>query len=94
MAATTSFSASTSSLRASQVQQQGFTYSGSHLTQLPNVDIPFEDLRKRMNEFSLRFDAFIETGRRRVLEEHNEFRAKLSELQGSSLTSLLPERTT
>ncbi|ETN46649.1 uncharacterized protein HMPREF1541_00835 [Cyphellophora europaea CBS 101466] len=81
MAAATAFSTSTSFLRASQSQQQPtYSYSGSHLTQLPSVDIPFEDLRKRMNEFTVRFDAFLEKGRRRVLEEHNEFKAKLSEL--------------
>ena len=83
MAAATAFSTSTSSLRASQSQQPAYSYSNSHLTQLPSVDIPFEDLRKRMNEFSLRFDAFLEKGRRRVLEEHNEFKVRLSELNGT-----------
>lgn len=81
MAAAT-FSTSTSSLRASQSQAPSYNYANSTLTQLPNIDIPFEDLRKRMNEFTLRFDAFLEQGRKRVLNEHNEFKAKLSELQG------------
>lgn len=83
MAAATTFATSTSSLRASQSQQPTFSYAGSHLTQLPSVDIPFEDLRKRMTEFTTRFDAFIEKGRRRVLDEHNDFKAKLSELHGT-----------
>ena len=38
-----------------------------------------------MNEFTLRFDTFLEQGRRRVLNEHNEFKAKLSELQGTHI---------
>ena len=69
-------------MRASQSQQPTFSYAGSHLTQLPTVDIPFDDLRKRMAEFTTRFDAFIEKGRRRVLDEHNDFKARLSELHG------------
>src|SRR5690242_20323335 len=93
MAAATAFSTSTSSLRASQSHQPSYSYAGSHLTQLPNVDIPFEDLRKRMNEFTVRFDAFIEKGRRRVLEEHNDFKAKLSELHGTSSSPLCTSTT-
>lgn len=81
--AAAAFSTSTSSLRASQsVPTSSYSYETSSLTQLPNVNIPFEDLRKRMNDFTLRFDAFLEQGRKRVLNEHNEFKAKLSELQG------------
>ena len=81
-----SFSTSTSSLRGSQSQphpQPAFSYSDSHLTQLPNGEIPFEDLRKRMAEFTVKFDAFIEKGRKRVLEERNDFKARLSELNGT-----------
>jgi hypothetical protein len=53
------------------------------LTQLPNVDFNFDDLRQRMSAFTVKFDAFIERGRKRVLEERNEFREKLGELAGT-----------
>lgn len=35
-----------------------------------------------MADFTVKFDAFIERGRKRVLEERNEFRARLGELGG------------
>jgi kinetochore protein Spc25 len=35
--------------------------------QLPPINFGFDDLRSRMNQFTARFDAFIENGRRRVL---------------------------
>jgi hypothetical protein len=54
------------------------------LTQLPNVDFNFDELRQRMSAFTLKFDAFIERGRKRVLEERNEFRERLGELAGMS----------
>lgn len=86
MAATTShFSASQSDFRTSQSHPnatQTFSYSDSPLTQLPSIDFNFDDLRRRMNDFSTKFDAYIERGRKRVLEERNEFRARLSELNG------------
>ena len=82
--APSAFSTSTSSLRASQSQHaaQPYSYSDSALTQLPSVEIPFDDLRRRMADFTSKFDAFIEKGRKRVLEERNEFKARLSELNG------------
>lgn len=77
-----SFSTSTSSFRASQSQNATLSYSDNPLTQLPTVDFNFEDLRKRMADFTIKFDAFIEQERKRVLEERNEFRARLGELSG------------
>jgi hypothetical protein len=50
--------------------------------QLPSINFGFDDLRSRMNQFTARFDAFIETGRRRVLEERNQFRMNIAELHG------------
>lgn len=87
MAATTgaNFSTSQSDFRTSQCYQNAthtFSYSDSPLTQLPTVDFNFDDLRRRMSEFSTKFDAYIERGRKRVLEERNDFRARLSELNG------------
>lgn len=49
---------------------------------LPSINFGFEDLRNRMAQFSMQFDAFIERGRKQVLEERNQFRINLAELQG------------
>ncbi|KAL2423327.1 putative kinetochore protein SPC25 [Exophiala dermatitidis] len=100
MAATMSqaiFSASTSSFRTSQAQHAPMPYSDDPLTQLPVVDFKFDDLRKRMAEFTVKFDAFIERGRKRVLEERNEFRARLGELheeQRSATTQIASLQST
>jgi kinetochore protein Spc25 len=50
--------------------------------QLPSVNFNFEDLRERMARFTARFDKFIDEGRKRVLEEKNQFRINLTELHG------------
>lgn len=60
-----------------------FSYADSPLTQLPTIDFQFDDLRRRMSEFTSKFDAYIERGRKQVLAERNEFRARLSELNGT-----------
>ncbi|KAK7920366.1 chromosome segregation protein Spc25-domain-containing protein [Apiospora marii] len=49
--------------------------------QLPSINFGFDDLRDRMAKFSARFDTFIELGRKRVLEERNQFRMNVAELQ-------------
>ncbi|KAL1591430.1 kinetochore-associated Ndc80 complex subunit spc25 [Paraconiothyrium brasiliense] len=49
--------------------------------QLPSINFGFEELRSRMNQFTARFDDFIEKGRRRVLEERNQFRVNVAEIQ-------------
>jgi hypothetical protein len=51
---------------------------------LPNVNFGFDDLRDRMNRFTARFDDFIEKGRKRVLEERNQFRINVAEIQGTT----------
>ncbi|OJJ49523.1 hypothetical protein ASPZODRAFT_58779 [Penicilliopsis zonata CBS 506.65] len=48
---------------------------------LPSINFGFDDLRSRMAQFTARFDAFIERGRKQVLEERNQFRINLAELQ-------------
>ena len=53
---------------------------------LPSTDFGFDDLRDRMSKFTQRFDAFIEQGRKRVLEERNSFRMNVAELQGAHLS--------
>ena len=50
---------------------------------LPNINFGFDELRDRMAKFTAKFDAFIEQGRKRVLEERNQFRMSLAELQGT-----------
>lgn len=51
--------------------------------QLPSINFGFEDLRMRMAQFSAKFDAFIERGRKQVLEERNQFHVNMAEYQGS-----------
>ena len=51
---------------------------------LPSVNFGFEDLRERMARFTVRFDEFIENGWKRVLEERNQFRMNVAELQGKT----------
>jgi len=53
---------------------------------LPSIDFGFDDLRDRMAKFTAKFDAFIEQGRKRVLEERNQFRMNVAELQGKQNT--------
>jgi kinetochore protein Spc25 len=49
---------------------------------LPNINFGFEELRDRMAKFTVRFDTFIEQGRKRVLEERNQFKMNVAELHG------------
>lgn len=50
---------------------------------LPSANFGFEELRERMTKFTLRFDAFIEKERKRVLDERNQFRKAAAEVQGN-----------
>lgn len=54
----------------------------SMVDQLPNINFGFDDLRDRMAKFTTKFDAFIEQGRKHVLEQRNQFRMDVAELQG------------
>ena len=49
---------------------------------LPSIDFGFNDLRERMAQFTVRFDEFIERGRKRVMEERNQFRLSIADLEG------------
>ncbi len=49
---------------------------------LPSVNFGFDELRERMNRFTVRFDEFIDKGRKRVLEDRNQFRMNIAELMG------------
>ncbi|GAB7350918.1 hypothetical protein MBLNU459_g1430t1 [Dothideomycetes sp. NU459] len=50
---------------------------------LPSISFGFDDLRDQMARFTARFDDFIERGRKRVLEERNQFRMNMAEVQES-----------
>ncbi|TPX07844.1 uncharacterized protein E0L32_010419 [Thyridium curvatum] len=59
--------------------------------QLPSINFGFDELRDRMAKFTAKFDAFIEQGRKRVLEERNQFRMNVAELQAAaSLSHIFP----
>ena len=49
---------------------------------LPSINFGFDELRDRMAKFTVKFDQFIAEGRKRVLEERNQFRSQMAELQG------------
>ena len=68
------------SLSSSRQAHQGFAPSLADT--LPSIDFGFDDLRDRMAQFTAKFDAFIEQGRKRVLEERNQFHMSVAELQG------------
>ena len=74
----TAFEPSLSSSISRQIGPVGPSVADS----LPNINFGFDDLRDRMTKFSAKFDAFIEQGRKRVLEERNQFRMNVAELQG------------
>ncbi|KAK3725152.1 kinetochore-associated Ndc80 complex subunit spc25 [Vermiconidia calcicola] len=67
-----SFSGSQSQYRAS---------APSMADTLPSIDFGFNELRERMAQFTMRFDDFIERGRKRVLEERNAFRMNVAEME-------------
>lgn len=70
------------SLSASLSRQTMVPAGPSIADTLPNINFGFDDLRDRMTKFTAKFDAFIEQGRKRVLEERNQFRMNVAELQG------------
>jgi kinetochore protein Spc25, fungi type len=50
---------------------------------LPSINFGFDELRDRMARFTVKFDNFIEAGRKRVLEERNQFRMNVAEIHGT-----------
>ena len=70
------------SLSTSGMRPPFVTNASSMVDSLPNINFGFDDLRDRMARFTDRFDEFIAKGRRRVLEERNQFRIHVAELQG------------
>jgi kinetochore protein Spc25 len=49
---------------------------------LPSINFGFDDLRNSMAQFTAKFDAFIERGRKQVLEERNQFHINMAEYEG------------
>lgn len=49
---------------------------------LLNTNFEFDDLRSRMANFTTKFNNFIELGRKKVLEERNQFRMAIAEING------------
>ncbi|RCI17080.1 hypothetical protein L249_3259 [Ophiocordyceps polyrhachis-furcata BCC 54312] len=67
---------------SSSISRQSLAHTGvSAADSLPSINFGFDDLRERMAKFSAKFDAFIEHGRKRVLEERAQFRLSVAELQ-------------
>lgn len=58
------------------------TQAPSMADTLPSINFGFEELRDRMAKFTVKFDTFIEAGRKRILEERNQFRMNIAELKG------------
>ena len=77
-------SLSTSAMRAPLSTADATSMADS----LPPINFGFDDLRERMARFTDRFDDFIARGRKQVLEERNQFRINVAELQGNSDHSL------
>lgn len=62
---------------------------------IPSVNFGFDNLRERMAQFTTRFDDFIEKGRKKVLEDRNQYRTRIAELRGMLFYALrLPHRLT
>lgn len=57
---------------------------------LPDINFGFDELRDRMAKFTAKFDAFIEHGTKRMLEERNQFKMNVAELRGTSNTDKHP----
>ncbi|KAI2611014.1 chromosome segregation protein Spc25-domain-containing protein [Hypoxylon fragiforme] len=75
-------SAFESSLSSSMNGRQTLSASAPSMADsLPSINFGFDELRDRMAKFTAKFDAFIEQGRKRVLEERNQFRMNVAELQ-------------
>ena len=66
------------------------TAAPSMADSLPPINFGFEELRDRMAKFTVKFDNFIEQGRKRVLAERNQFRLNVAELQGTCNPNYYP----
>ncbi|KHJ30819.1 putative kinetochore protein spc25 [Erysiphe necator] len=53
----------------------------SLIDSLPGINFEFDELRNRMAKFTIKFNNFIEQGRRQILDERNQFRLTIAELK-------------
>lgn len=63
----------------------GNQYSGvgtASTTGLSSTNLGFDDLRARMAAFTVKFDAFIERGNKKILDERSEFARNMAEDRG------------
>lgn len=82
-----------STLAATHVQAPYSTSSAPSMADsLPTLDFKFDELRATMSSFTRRFDAFIEQGRRRVLDERNQFKMRVAEMGGMSPSATFPSK--
>lgn len=77
-----------SSFSANGMKPTASTQAPSMADSLPSINFGFDDLRERMNRFTVRFDRFIAQGKERVLQEHNHYLTRVSTLVGKP-TSLV-----
>lgn len=54
----------------------------STMATLPQVNFGFDELKDRMARFTVNFDEFIEKGRKRIVDERNEFAKNVVEDKG------------
>jgi hypothetical protein len=52
------------------------------------INFAFDDLKAKMNRFTLHFDKWTQIQRRRVLQERNEFAKSISDSRGIAPTLL------
>lgn len=55
----------------------------------PSVDFAFDDLKAKMNLFTIRFDKWTQNKREQVLRERNEFAKAIGESRGTRLYQIL-----
>jgi kinetochore protein Spc25 len=52
------------------------------VTPFAPVNFAFDDLKTKMNHFTIRFDKWTQNQRQRVLKERNEFAKSITESRG------------
>ena len=53
------------------------------------VNFAFDDLKAKMNRFTIRFDKWTQSQRERVLKERNDFAKTITESRGMPLGSII-----
>ncbi|KAI5857124.1 chromosome segregation protein Spc25-domain-containing protein [Tricharina praecox] len=60
------------------------TTTTSMAAQLPEIEFGFDDLKERMMAFTVRFDEFIKQGRKRILEDKNDYAKSMLEFKDNA----------